>query len=56
MIQDGFMFKRIFHCFLDDSYTDNTCDKGKTEQKKLVMFYEVIDRSFVSRLIQTTKE
>jgi len=25
-----------FHCFLDNNYTDTTCNKGKTEQRRLV--------------------
>ena len=33
---DNFAFEKNFYCFLDDNYTDTTCNKGKTEQRRLV--------------------
>ena len=36
VILDKFAFEKNFCCFLDDNYTDTTCNKGKTEQRKLV--------------------
>ena len=53
MILDEFACEKKLRCFLDDNYTDTTCNEGKTEQRRLV---KVIDLSFVNSLMQTTKE
>jgi len=53
VILHKFAFEKNFRCFLDDNDTDTTCNKGKMEQRRLD---EVKDLSFMSSLIQTTKE
>ena len=35
VILDEFAFEKNFCCSLDDNYTDTTCNKGKTEQRRL---------------------
>jgi len=36
VILHEFAFEKNFCCFLDDNDTDTTCNKGKTEQRRLV--------------------
>jgi len=53
VIHGEFAFERNFCCFLNDKWVDTTCHKGEMEQTKL---YEVVELSFVSSSMQTTKE
>jgi len=34
VILDEFTFEKNFRCFLDDNYTDTTCNKGKMKQRR----------------------
>ena len=36
VILDEFAFENNFCCFLDNNYTDTTCNKVETEQRRLV--------------------
>ena len=42
MILDEFAFEKNFHCLLDNNYTDTTCNKGKTEQRRLEYIRESV--------------